>query len=79
MRPVALFRQFHGLSKYIKFVKFGVVDFKLFKFEFSISREIGINRNSIFEFSGLGGNAKWAKRAKRLGPAQQCDSHTRAA
>jgi hypothetical protein len=43
MRPVASFRQFHGLSNYIKFVQFGVVDFKLFKFEFSIS--IGFELN----------------------------------
>jgi hypothetical protein len=39
LNPVGLVRAKHKLSEYIKFTKFGSVDFKLFKFEFSISRE----------------------------------------
>jgi hypothetical protein len=43
MRPVPLFRQFHELSKYIKFAKFGLVEFKLFKFEVGTSIEFELN------------------------------------
>jgi hypothetical protein len=45
MRPVPLFRQFHELSKYIKFAQFGLVEFKLFNFEVDTSIE--------FELKGL--------------------------
>jgi hypothetical protein len=43
MRPVPLFRQFHEVSKYIKVVKFGSVEFKLFKFEVGTSIEFELN------------------------------------
>jgi hypothetical protein len=48
MRPVASFRQFHGLSNYIKFAEIGVVDFKLFNFKVCISIEFGIKQKFDF-------------------------------
>jgi hypothetical protein len=47
-----LFREFHKLSKYIKFIKFGSVDLILLKFENGICSEFELNR--IFEFKWFG-------------------------
>jgi hypothetical protein len=45
VNPVGLDRTFHELSKNIKFVKFGLVDLKLFDFEQSICQKNELNQN----------------------------------
>jgi hypothetical protein len=43
LRPVGLGRAFHKLSKYIKFIKFGLADFLEFKFEVGARVEFDLN------------------------------------
>jgi hypothetical protein len=45
LNPVGLVRENHKLSEYIKFTKFGSVDFKLVKFKVCIS--IGFELNGL--------------------------------
>jgi hypothetical protein len=42
--PVGFDRAFHELSKYIKFVKFGSVDFPILNFEVCISIEFDLEK-----------------------------------
>ena len=63
LRPVGFDREFHKLSRNIKFIKFGLVDIFLFNFEVGSSIEFKLIELIQIWISGL------AQETKRAGPA----------
>jgi hypothetical protein len=70
VRPVGLDRAFHKLFKYIKFIKFGLVDLFLLNFESSSSIEFEFKRNKRIQILARAGKVSRPKGRKTTGPAQ---------